>query len=538
MPTQPIPQITVNVASISAKDIEDEAKKADKSRTVARGEVDTVTVESSKQGMASSAEGTPPPTRGLGKFDKMKTASAEQKKAYVAAGGKAGKDGEVSEESVEALLEQLESQISESEDPQEIKALEAKKDNLRNAYNRLVAVKAEEAPGTTVVRSASESALGGDSAQSGQEAALWAKLQTGLKDLGIDLENAQDHDAERVRASVTEKFGKKLTEVQGRIKTLGEQATELQAKLKTATSPDEKVNLQKQLKTLTEELTQLTQKKQELIQGFSKFSVMADQIFRLQVLVDLNGHVQQTNKTQQDKTVTTKSAKKTLGTQSAPSGTGGARLGTQSVTGQSDQEDDSYVDAGGGSTSGGGSAVGGRNATLTTASATDSGEDVGTTGTAGAPPMVAANDFSGTTLAIQSTSSSLKSEAKKTDALIKKLLKAALAGNWEAVKVALVLLDKRASIVTIGMGAQTIKAMQNYEKQMSALNSNLGKLKGNEPDYNAKLAKINSEMNMYSMNRQAIANFLRDTMTMREEIMGLTHSVLQKDSQIASKASG
>ena len=39
------------------------------------------------------------------------------------------------------------------------------------------------------------------------------------------------------------------------------------------------------------------------------------------------------------------------------------------------------------------------------------------------------------------------------------------------------------------------------------------------------------------MNRQSIANFLRDTMTMREEIANLTHSVLQRDQQITASIS-
>ena len=147
------------------------------------------------------------------------------------------------------------------------------------------------------------------------------------------------------------------------------------------------------------------------------------------------------------------------------------------------------------------------------------------------------SDFSGTTLSIASTGSNVRSEARKTDKALKKLLQAALAGNFEAIKTALIFLDKRASLVTIGMGSQTIKAMQSYEKQMSALSGSIGKLKGSEPDYNAQLAKINSEMNQYSMNRQAIGNFLRDTMSMKEEISNLTSSFLTKAGQISSTVS-
>jgi uncharacterized coiled-coil DUF342 family protein len=79
--------------------------------------------------------------------------------------------------------------------------------------------------------------------------------------------------------------------------------------------------------------------------------------------------------------------------------------------------------------------------------------------------------------------------------------------------------------------------MQSYEKQMSALNNSIGKLKGNEPDYNAKLAKLNSEMNQASLNRQSIVNFLRDTMNMREEIGNTTHGMITKVSQIQSTLS-
>lgn len=155
----------------------------------------------------------------------------------------------------------------------------------------------------------------------------------------------------------------------------------------------------------------------------------------------------------------------------------------------------------------------------------------------GPSPLVAANDSSGTLLAIQSVGNKLRSDARMTDKLIKKLLQAALNGNWEAVKSALIFLDKRASQIVIGMGAQTVKAMTLYEKQMSGVSKGIGQLKGTEPDYSSRLAKFNSEMNLYSQNRMAIANFLRDTMSMREEIANMTHSVLQKDAQISSAIS-
>lgn len=212
----------------------------------------------------------------------------------------------------------------------------------------------------------------------------------------------------------------------------------------------------------------------------------------------------------------------TVGTQSA----GAPRSERQAVSGQSAATVTT-------ASAGGPSAVSHQpSATVHTASATDTTSEFVPSNQTVA--TAAANDFSGTTLAIASTGGNLRAEAKKTDKIIKKLLDAALSGNWDAVKLALIFLDKRASTVVIGLGAQTIKAMQYYEKTMSALSKELGKLKGNEADYNAKLAKINSEMNLYSLNRQAIANFLRDGMTMREEVGNVTTSLLQKDSQIAA----
>ncbi len=129
----------------------------------------------------------------------------------------------------------------------------------------------------------------------------------------------------------------------------------------------------------------------------------------------------------------------------------------------------------------------------------------------------------------------MKSEAKKTDQAVKKLLAAALSGNWEAIKSALILLNKKASMLMIGIGAQTIKSMQYYEKQMGVLSKSIGQLDSKSSDYSGKLAQINSQMNQYSLNRQSISNFLRDAMTMREEMASVLQSINQKESQIINK---
>ncbi len=546
MGTQPIPQVTVNVTSVTAKDIEENDRKVKKTEAITKGVVDTLTVESTGLGTAGPAEGPSPTKKVQTKHESLKTASAELKKAFLAAGGQVGKDGTISEEAVEALVTRLDEEIANSDDPKEQDRLELKKENLKKAARNLLAVQAApDASQPTTIKTESASTANNGSPQGGQNAALWDNLQSVLKSLGIDVGDLSDHDIERVRATVTEKFGKELSGVQAKIKSLTEEGTAIHTKLKTATSP-EKEALQNQLKTITDQLNQLNQRKQQLITGFPKFSAVADQILAHQVSVDLGGetHHEKTVMKSEKKTAPAPQAKKTgggttgtVGTESVSMGTGGTGatgagsplLGTQSATGQ---QGDSYVGAGAGNTE---PSTGG---TLTTESVPTGGTSTESPAglvTSNSVPLLAANDYTGTTLAIQSTSNQMKSDAKKTDGLIKKLLRAAMAGNWEAVKTALILLDKRASQITIGMGATTVKAMQYYEKQMAALNASLGKLDAQSADYNSKLAQINSQMNTYNMNRQAISNFLRDTMNMQEEIMSATKSVLDADRATTQK---
>lgn len=289
--------------------------------------------------------------------------------------------------------------------------------------------------------------------------------------------------------------------------------------LRTAATPEAKAEAEKKIKEIEAQVKDMTVKHQLLekavVHGqraFEKLSTFEDDRVRQEAAVDL-GLPQGGS----------------AGLQAQSARTSAVR--TASV--RSEETDARHPEEGGQPVSSGSSRV------MRTASATDSAGEDGADVTAPAATVAlnAANDFTGTTLSIASTGNTLRSEARKTDKLLKKLLQAVLSGNWEALKMSLIFLDKRASMITLGMGAHTVKAMQSYEKSMSSLSKEMGKLKGNEPDYNARLAKLNSEMNLYSLNRQAISNFLRDTMTMREEIANLTHSILQRDAQIIASVS-
>ena len=48
-----------------------------------------------------------------------------------------------------------------------------------------------------------------------------------------------------------------------------------------------------------------------------------------------------------------------------------------------------------------------------------------------------------------------------------------------------------------------------------------------DPDYSAKLAKINSEINIYSQNRQAAMSFLKDGLTGMEENLQMAQGWIQ-----------
>ena len=507
------PNVTINTTApaVQRRDIERETEEAEKRRQKGAA----IPVEDgyeavSTKPLAGAGESARPPQKDRSRHAQIKHAHSNLQKACVAAGGDSGKA--IDEKTATNLIKKLEEDIAtlhENGDPkQEIGLKEKHLEDLKEAlqvYQMAHAEgSAEETATTQAVRGKGE-AEEAHTETSAREKELWAGVE---KIVGKELTKGKE--IEQVRKAFTEQMRTKVLALQSTVKELTAKQKELETKLKTAT-PAEKTTLEKALKEVTTQLTQANQKLVQLQKAVNDFSTSADAILALEASRDLG----------LTETIVEKKAGR------------GPRVQTSSATGErrkpATETSTSQVPTATQSTQG-----------VSGLKIQSAGEGSGGDGDVSANAPMAqtmASDFSGTTLAIASAGSNIRSEARKTDKVLKKLLQAALSGNFEAIKTALIFLDKRASLVTIGMGAQTIKAMQSYEKQMSALSTNIGKLKGTEPDYNAKLAKINSEMNQYSMNRQAISNFLRDTMSMKEEISNLTSSFLTKAGQIASTVS-
>ncbi|QQR79699.1 MAG: hypothetical protein IPJ69_10140 [Deltaproteobacteria bacterium] len=142
-----------------------------------------------------------------------------------------------------------------------------------------------------------------------------------------------------------------------------------------------------------------------------------------------------------------------------------------------------------------------------------------------------------TFLAVQSTTTTLNQQSRKTDNEIKKLIRAIQSGNYEALSTAMIMIDKRATQSILNMGLQTIKAMDYYDKQTAQLSKSVGTITGNDTGSSARLQQANIRMSQYSSGRASITSFLRDTMTAKEEITSATRAFQQKRDQISSIAS-
>lgn len=458
--------------------------------------------------VASQAEVEDLKLSGRSPHDSLKEGRKDLKGAFEKAGARfteAEIEGEKIGEFASKLIDETNQQIlklqAKGGDGAEVARLEEIRDRLQASLAAYQSARLETVGTALEVQSA-----GVQTGDTPEEQKLWDQLLAGAeKTLGIKIAGK---DIEKAQSALNEAFKKESSSLKQKFAELKTKEGDLTAQLKKAAGPEEKKKLEDQLKAVQSELTEISQKIKVLSQDFSRLNTVTENILKHQVARDLMVGIASEEKPPHIKTAPGPQT----GVKDAALVKGLKISGLAALT---------ATDTAGDSTG--------------SVSSLGTGETGALSSTGGGSSI--ASDFSGTSLAIGRSSYNIKSESKKLDKLIKKLLAAAMSGNWEAIKSALIMLDKRASMTTTQMGAQTIKAMQNYEKQMSGLSKSLGKLKGKEPDYNARLAKINNEMNLYSLNRQAIANFLRDTLTMREEIANLTHSVLQKDAQIVSSIS-
>lgn len=527
--TQNIPVVGVNVIQVSTSELQMEERRRElvRARLAAEAKSSITISRQGGGGMSSSAEAPQPTSRNLNRFDRHKDAYSNLDKtlkeiahetgvSLALQKGKKDKIADVSDDlfkkaeklmaKLDEKVEDLQSKLSQGQNP----ALSFKRERLRQLRERLgedfgayqsVLHEGEEAAAPATSVSSGESSL---KAQAVIEERLWK----GMEEIGL-IKHPSDRDPEKIAEKI-ELLKKFVSRLDQEIHQKKEELQKAQELLATTSTANERAQAKKAVETLQTEVNALIEKKAVLQQSIVGAEDLQEKMTGLQTRRDLGLPIDDFAGFDVDSLLVQSSSVKEEGPQAAH---GGSPRGRQ---GRISQASDRHQDGG---------AI-----RLGTAS-------VSSDASSGPSPLVAANDFSGTLLSIQSVGYNLRSDARKTDKLIKRLLQAALNGNWEAVKSALIYLDKRASQIVIGMGAQTVKAMTMYEKQMSQVSKSIGQLKGTEPDYSSRLAKFNSEMNMYSQNRMAIANFLRDTMSMREEIANMTHSVLQKDSQISSAIS-
>jgi len=553
MATNQVAPVNVTVSTLTSSDIEKDAREQDK-RAGKRGGVDagvdTVSVKTSGAAGTATAGEAKPPVKGT-RHQSLKQARTNLETVLKNAGA------EVKVTSNESLIEKAHTTLDSLDQKitnflekggkeGELAQWEKQREEILDSLSAFEVLQADAGDAGHEVQTTSQTEGTQTQTDTGGEdfQPLWNSLEKELKTIGLDVRKGES-DVELVQNKVTAQFSKELAKFKEKEIELTTRRGELETQLKETANPADKKRIETELKAVKAELETVLKDKQNLQISFLKIH---ESLMNYQAASDLglapkasskvetrSAHVQSASApaaaSKKGGTVSTSSA--TSGNSptsySGPTGAGGGTtIGTASATGGSAPQ----AGAGSGVSASGGS---GGAAALTTASADEGGVAVsGDTNVVGTNAM---NDFSGTTLAIASTSNNLKRETRRTEEAIKKLLRAALAGNYEAIKTALIMLDKKASQTVISMGASTIKAMQNYEKQMGQLSKSMEKLSTKDASYNAKLAQINSQMNMYSMNRQAIANFLRDTMNMREEIGNLTHGVISKDGQIASSLS-
>lgn len=531
---------SIGITSVTSKELEDSEKDYQKRRQIKSGVIngtDSLEIATSKAGVAHSAEAQGPKVKGVGAakgtHEGLVAAKSTVEKLLKEAGVTfSPKDLESAEDLETLVLQTIEGLESELEGeggqfpagPRKAKLIRLCEkltkavEEYRTQYMSVAALQDESSQLTadsfpltpdSSQPSADSRQLTADSSQSTvtpEEAKIWKTLEVHLeKNFGIKV--GKEKDPEKIQTKLFESFNKKLktfkireSEIKAQVETL---KVEVEKAQKTK-DPETVHKLTEQAKVLVKELKEIAQQKALLQKSFASDNALIEQGLRIRT-------------------------ERELGIKAAEHSTSSPTLlGSQSVGEEADSRQLSALSSQPAAHKSGPALVGAQSA------GSEEADSSQLTADSSSAPML---DISGIGLSIASQGFSMKSEAKKTEKEVKKLLAAALSGNWEACKACLIFLDKRASMLTIGIAGQTIKAMQYYEKQMGALSGSIGKLDGKSPDYSGKLAQINSQMNMYSLNRQSIANFLRDTMSLREEVGNLTHSVLQKDGQISSSLS-
>lgn len=120
--------------------------------------------------------------------------------------------------------------------------------------------------------------------------------------------------------------------------------------------------------------------------------------------------------------------------------------------------------------------------------------------------------------------SSRREEDRKIMMILQQLLQAIMAGNIDAISTALTFISRQGKQTLLDAAGRTVRAMMSFERQQRLINDKIGDLSQDSPNYASSLQNLTNEMNMYSANRQAIVNFLRDVKSMSDELENISKS--------------
>lgn len=119
-----------------------------------------------------------------------------------------------------------------------------------------------------------------------------------------------------------------------------------------------------------------------------------------------------------------------------------------------------------------------------------------------------------------------RQDDRKLMMILQQLLFAIMSGNIDAISTALTFIARRGKQTLLEAAGRTIRAMMAFERQQRAINDQIAQLNPKElgTGYAGRLQNLTNDMNMYSANRQAIVNFLRDVKSMSDELENIAKS--------------
>ncbi len=328
-----------------------------------------------------------------------------------------------------------------------------------------------------------------------------------LKELGqlAGCEMDPESDTASVLAKLNAKASQDLQQLKTKELSLKSEMDELQKKLQKVQDPSspEGIQIKDQIEKVKKELEVLSNKQKTIQLNFSRAEKISDQILSLRTKRDLNLDFTSSESETPSQAAPIQSASITITNRTPSQVRSSAQVSTSSVLpslvvpeGQNREEDQ-----------------------IVSGVSTQSVN----------PPALQTADVNNNTLSIQSTSAQATADARKTDRMINQLIALINRGDGDAITTCLILMSKKSSYAVINMAKESIKALQYYEKQTASLVTRLNSMSpSGNASYSSQLSGINTQINLYSQNRQAIMSFMQSTLSDDEQIKVQTKSVIDK----------